>query len=234
MMTRRIGGLPWPEVRAGLWKKGYARLGCVLTRAECEALRGLYSEPERFRSRIEMERFRFGKGEYRYFAYPLPDVVTELRESLYCELAGAANEWMEALSLPASYPAKLESFLECCHRQGQKRPTPLLLRYRAGDYNCLHQDLYGKMAFPFQAIFCLSRPDDEFSGGELLVVEQRPRAQSVARAIRLEQGEGVAITTRYRPAKGARGWYRTNFRHGVSPVETGERSALGIIFHDGE
>jgi uncharacterized protein len=205
-----------------------------LTRAECEGLRRLYAEPDRFRGRIQMERFRFGKGEYQYFAYPLPEIVSELRESSYCELAGLANEWMEALSIPAGYPGKLGSFLDRCHQQEQKRPAPLLLRYGPGDHNCLHQDLYGSVAFPFQVILCLSQPDNEFSGGELLLVEQRPRAQSIGHAIRLEQGEGVAITTRYRPAPGGRGWYRTNFRHGVSPVATGERYTLSIIFHDGE
>ncbi len=226
--------IAWPSILPSLWDKGYGRLGSVLTRSECEELRALYGEYDRFRSRIDMERFRFGKGEYQYFAYPLPAMVAKLRTSLYNELAGPANEWMQALSLPSEYPADLKGFLDTCHRQGQNRPTPLLLRYRAGDYNCLHQDLYGKVAFPFQVIFCLSRPDDEFTAGELLLMEQRPRAQSVGHAIRLEQGEGVAITTRYRPAKGTRGWYRTNFRHGVSPLLSGERYTLGIIFHDGE
>src|SRR5579872_389470 len=153
------------EVRASLWARGYGRLGAVLTREQCEELRGLYRNSKHFRSRIEMERFRFGKGEYQYFAYPLPRLVSALRKSLYRELAGIANEWMAALSLPAEYPTGLDGFLEICHKAGQKRPTPLLLRYGSGDYNCLHQDLYGKIAFPFQAIFCLSRPDDEFTGG---------------------------------------------------------------------
>jgi len=234
MMARRIGSPAWPAIHGSLWEKGYGRIGSVLTRAECEHLRELYADSARFRSRIDMERFRFGKGEYQYFAYPLPDLVAELRRSLYAELAATANQWMEALSLPGAYPDDLERFLDRCHRQGQKRPTPLLLRYRAGDYNCLHQDLYGAEAFPFQVIFCLSRPGEEFTGGELLLLEQRPRAQSMGHAIRLEQGEAVAITTRYRPVKGGRGWYRTTFRHGVSPVENGVRYTLGIIFHDGE
>ena len=225
--------MQWADIRGGLWEKGYGRLGTVLKPAECLELRGLYSRPELFRSRIEMERFRFGKGEYQYFAYPLPPLVDRLRHSLYRELAPTANEWVEALSQPGDYPDDLDRFLDRCHRKGQKRPTPLLLRYRAGDYNCLHQDLYGEVAFPFQVIFCLSRPDAEFSGGELLLIEQRPRAQSVGHSIRLEQGEAVAITTRYRPVKGGRGWYRTNFRHGVSPLTAGERYTLGIIFHDG-
>lgn len=234
MTARQIEGLGWADIRSSLLANGFGRLGTLLTRADCQDLRALYADSSRFRSRIAMERFRFGQGEYQYFAYPLPSLVARLRHSLYAHLAGIANEWMEALGLAADYPADLDAFLDGCHRQGQKRPTPLLLRYRAGGYNCLHQDLYGDIAFPFQAIFCLSRPGDEFTGGELLLVEQRPRAQSAGRSVRLEQGEAVVITTRYRPVKGARGWYRTNFRHGVSPVESGERYTLGIIFHDGK
>jgi uncharacterized protein len=215
-----------------LWERGYGRLGAVLDRRQCEELRELYANPDAFRSRIDMARYRFGSGEYQYFAYPLPAVVAELRDKLYKDLAGVAQEWMAALSLETEFPGELEEFLERCHAQGQGRPTPLLLHYRAGDFNCLHQDLYGDVVFPFQVVVCLSRPDEEFAGGELLLVEQRPRAQSVGHAIRLEQGEAVAITTRYRPVKGSRGYYRSNFRHGVSPVATGERYTLGIIFHD--
>jgi hypothetical protein len=179
-----------------------------------------------------MARYRFGRGEYQYFAYPLPPIVEELRQGLYPRLAGAARDWMAALSLDGDYPDHLDPFLAQCHEKGQVRPTPLLLRYSAGDYNCLHQDLYGEVVFPFQVVFCLSRPHEEFTGGELMLVEQQPRAQSMGQVLRLEQGEAVVITTRYRPAKGSRGYYRTNFRHGVSPVESGERYTLGIIFHD--
>ena len=179
-----------------------------------------------------MARFRFGQGEYQYFKYPLPPLVAELRESLYGKLAPTANEWMAALKLEGEFPETLNAFLQRCHARGQKRPTPLLLRYNKGDYNCLHQDLYGEIVFPFQVIFCLSQPEKEFAGGELLLVEQRPRAQSVGYAVRLSQGEAVVITTRYRPASGTRGHYRTNFRHGVSPILSGERYTLGIVFHD--
>lgn len=228
----RFANLPWPEIHAGLWDRGYGRIGIILNRSECEELRSLYGKPELFRSRIDMARFRFGRGEYQYFADPIPPLVTQLRESLYAHLQEVANEWMTVLSLPADFPEDFGAFLTRCHARGQARPTPLLLRYRASDYNCLHQDLYGDVVFPFQVIFGLSRPDDEFIGGELLLVEQRPRAQSIGHAIRLHQGEAVVITTRYRPAKGARGHYRTNFRHGVSPVLSGERYTLGIIFHD--
>lgn len=225
--------LRWADAKAGLWEVGYGRLGTVLSRGECEAVRQLYAKPELFRSRIDMARFRFGQGEYQYFAYPLPELVAELRQTLYGPLVETANEWMKALSLEGGFPGELGAFLRRCAEKGQDRPTPLVLRYRAGDYNCLHQDVYGEVVFPFQVIVCLSRPEEEFTGGELLVVEQRPRAQSVGHAIRVEQGEAVAITTRYRPAKGARGYYRTNIRHGVSPLRTGERYTLGIIFHDG-
>jgi len=221
-----------PTAIEGLWQRGYGRLGKILKRKECEALRELYSDADAFRSRIDMARYRFGRGEYQYFAYPLPAKVAELRERFYKHLAGTAREWMAALSLDGEFPDELSDFLENCHASGQNRPTPMMLRYRAGDFNCLHQDLYGDFVFPFQVVVCLSRPDDEFTGGELLLVEQQPRAQSIGHAIRPEQGEAVVITTRYRPVKGSRGYYRTNFRHGVSPVAMGERFTLGIIFHD--
>ena len=220
------------DFAAGLWARGYGRMGTLLSRSDCEGLRSLYETPELFRSRIDMARYRFGRGEYQYFAYPLPAVVAGLRESLYPRLAPVANEWMSALSLGGDFPAELGTFLGKCHEAGQNRPTPLLLRYRAGDFNCLHQDLYGEIVFPFQVVIGLSRPDEEFMGGELLLVEQQPRAQSIGHAIRLEQGEAVVITTRYRPVKGTRGYYRTNFRHGVSPLLGGERYTLGVIFHD--
>ncbi len=231
-LRERIARLPWGDVCANLWSVGYGRMGSVLTGKECEEIRGLYDKPEMFRSRVNMERYRFGRGEYQYFRYPLPREVATLRESLYGFLADTAKEWMEALSLRGDFPRDLDGFLKKCKAQEQVRPTPLLLRYRAGDFNCLHQDVYGEIVFPFQVIFCLSRRDVEFTGGELLLVEQRPRAQSIGHAIHLEQGEGVVITTRYRPVKGSRGFYRANFRHGVSPVLSGERYTLGIIFHD--
>jgi hypothetical protein len=215
-----------------LWRRGYARLGTLLNKSQCEDLRSLYAQPELFRSRIDMARYRFGRGEYQYFSYPLPAIVDKLRRELYTELVSTAKEWTAALSRKQEYPDELSCFLEQCKSAGQTRPTPLLLHYREGDFNCLHQDLYGEIFFPFQVVVCLSRPDQEFTGGELLLVEQQPRAQSAGHSIRLEQGEAVVITTRYRPAKGSRGYYRTNFRHGVSPLLSGERYTLGIIFHD--
>ncbi len=218
----------------GLHEQGYQRLGTLLSRAECEELRELYADPARFRSRIDMARFRFGRGEYQYFAYPLPAIVERLRTSLYRDLVPAARGWAAALAIDADFPDSHAGFLDICARAGQTRPTPLLLRYRAGDYNALHQDLYGSVFFPFQAIVCLSDPGREFTGGELLLVEQQPRAQSVGRAIHLAQGEAVAITTRYRAARGSRGFFRATVRHGVSPIESGERFTLGIVFHDAE
>jgi uncharacterized protein len=231
-ISGRVASLPWARVIESLWAAGFGRLGRLLAQEECESLRALYARPELFRSRIEMERFRFGRGEYQYFAYPPPALVADLRAALYKHLAPAANDWMAALRLKGDFPDELDDFLKRCHARGQKRPTPLILRYRTGDFNRLHQDVYGDLVFPFQVIFCLSKPEEEFTGGELLLVEQQPRAQSIAHAVRLSQGEAVVITTRYRPAKGARGYYRTNFRHGVSAVLSGERFTLGLIFHD--
>jgi uncharacterized protein len=214
--------------------QGYQHLGSLLTKGQCEQLRSLYETDSNFRSRIDMARYRFGRGEYKYFAYPLPLLVQNLRSSLYRDLAPVAQEWMKELRIPADYPDEYADFLNVCHSAGQERPTPLLLRYRQGDYNALHQDLYGAIVFPFQVIVCLSQPETEFTGGELLLLEQQPRAQSIGRVIRMTQGEAVVITTRYRPAKGSRGFYRTNYRHGVSPIESGERFTLGVIFHDAE
>lgn len=221
-------------LRASLSDNGLARIGRVLTNEQCKALRASYADSRLFRSRIEMSRFGFGRGEYKYFAAPLPDLVAQLREHLYLALRAVANEWMSMLGQDLQFPSKLVDFLAFCDAQGQKRPTPLLLRYQAGDYNCLHQDLYGAIFFPFQVIFCLSAAGEDFTGGELVLVEQRPRAQSVGRVINLLQGEGVVIATRYRPVKGSRGYYRTSFRHGVSQVLSGERFTLGIIFHGAE
>jgi uncharacterized protein len=225
-------GIYWQEVVSNLWSNGFGRLGNLLSREACESLRSLYSDSSAFRSRIDMARYRFGRGEYKYFAHPLPKIVDELRHMLYRNLYSTANQWMVSSDLASDYPDDLDEFLERCRQAGQKRPTPLMLHYTKDDYNCLHQDLYGEVVFPFQVVVCLSRPVEEFEGGELLLVEQRPRAQSMGQVIHLEQGEGSVITTRYRPVKGSRGFYRANVKHGVSPLLRGERFALGIIFHD--
>ncbi len=222
------------KIETQLWSSGFARLGAILSPLECDGLRRLYSDDQKFRATIDMERHRFGRGQYRYFAYPLPQVVSQLRWTFYGVLAPIAERWMEALRIPSNYPPNLEDYLALCHTRSQRRPTPLMLRYREGDFNCLHQDIYGPVVFPFQVIVSLSDPASEFAGGELLLVEQRPRAQSIGRAITLAKGEGLVIATRYRPLRGARGFYRTSFRHGVSAVTHGERYALGVIFHDAE
>lgn len=215
-----------------LWDFGYASAGAVLAAAECRALISCYANAKLFRSRIEMARFRFGLGDYQYFADPLPQPVAELRERFYTLLAPLADRWMEALGLPQRYPADLAAFRAHCRAHGQAKPTPLLLHYETGGYNCLHQDLYGDIVFPFQVVVCLSRPGEDFTGGEFLIVEQRPRAQSVGHAIPLRQGEAMIFSTRYRPVKGSRGFYRANLKHGVSRVLSGARYTLGIILHD--
>jgi hypothetical protein len=211
---------------------GFATLPPILTSEECARVAGMYDIREHFRSRIDMARFRFGLGEYKYFAAPLPPIVAELRSLLYPRIVPLANDWMKALRMPVSFPDSLDDFLERCHHSGQSKPTPLLLRYEAGGYNCLHQDLYGEHAFPLQCTFMLSRLGTDYAGGEFLLLEQRPRAQSRCNAITVEQGAGILFATRYRPVKGARGFYRVNVRHGISRVHNGRRFALGIIFHD--
>jgi hypothetical protein len=233
-INQRLARLDWKAIEQGLWDFGYAKTPAVLTPDECDELIGLYTDQRRFRRRIDMARHRFGVGEYQYFAEPLPPLVQELRLSTYPPLAAVANRWMEALRLPLRYPADLPSFSALCREHGQSKPTPLLLRYEAGGYNCLHQDLYGDVAFPLQLTCFLSRRDLDYTGGEFLLVEQRPRAQSRGEAIVTEQGEIIIFTTRERPTAGSRGYYRLQMRHGVSRIRSGVRYALGIIFHDAQ
>jgi hypothetical protein len=220
------------KIARDLWADGYARLGTLLNSTDCLDLRTCYGDDAAFRKHIDMARHRFGEGDYRYFAYPLPEKIASLRESLYGDLAPIADEWMKSLGLERKFPPTLEGFLALCGQHNQTRPTPLLLHYKEGGYNCLHQDLYGEIVFPFQIVIGLSDPNADYDGGELLLVEQRPRAQSIGHVLRLGLGEAVAITTRYRPVKGTRGYYRANLRHGVSRITRGERYTLGIIFHD--
>jgi hypothetical protein len=228
----RIGELDWKRIARELDANGYALTGAILTSAECAELIALYPERERFRSRIDMTRMRYGVGEYKYFSRPLPKVVRELRTALYPRLAPVANRWSKLLDDREPYPASLAAFIKTCAAHGQQRPTPLLLKYEAGGYNCLHQDLYGEVAFPLQFACVLSRRDRDFEGGEFLLFEQRPRAQSRGEAISMDQGEGIIFTNRYRPVAGTRGYYRVNVRHGVSTLRAGQRYTLGIIFHD--
>jgi uncharacterized protein len=231
-IAEHIARLDWSQIRLSLENDGFATLNPILSPEECADLIAMYPVRERFRSKVEMSRFGFGQGEYKYFSAPLPPIVAELRASLYSSVAPVANSWMEALRMHISFPETLDDFLEQCRASGQSRPTPLLLRYEAGGYNCMHQDLYGEIAFPLQFTFMLSRHTVEYTGGEFLLLEQRPRAQSRCEAISLEQGAAIVFATRYRPVKGVRSFYRVNVRHGISRVRSGRRFALGIIFHD--
>jgi hypothetical protein len=231
-IRERVDALAWERLAADLDARGAATTPPLLTAAECATLVALYGDRARFRSRVDMAPRGYGDGDYQYFARPLPPLVEALREALYPRLAATANRWATALGAAERYPDDLAAFLAHCHASGQPRPTPLLLHYRAGGYNCLHQDLYGAVAFPLQVVFLLSRPGADFTGGEVLLVEQRPRAQSAGAAYTLEQGAALVFTTRFRPVRGSRRSYRVNVRHGVSPVHTGERYTLGIIFHD--
>lgn len=230
----RIASLDWPTIRNSLNESGYSTLPAILSSEECEQLVQLYDEPSLYRNRIIMERHSFGKGEYRYYAAPLPEPVGQLRAELYPRLAETANHWLELSGQQPAYPGELGDFLTQCHARGQNKPTPLILKYEAGGYNCLHQDLYGEAYFPFQVVFLLNRREVDFTGGELLLVEQRPRAQSRGHVVTLEQGQGLIFPARYRPVKGTRGYYRTTLRHGVSTISSGERFSLGIIFHDAQ
>jgi hypothetical protein len=227
-----IDRLDWNALAGSLDASGYAVVPGVLSAGECTRLAAAYDEEPRFRSRIVMERHGFGRGEYKYFAYPLPAIVERLRTLLYAPLATIANRWNEALEVERRYPADLAAFLKACHRAGQTRPTPLLLKYGAGDYNCLHQDLYGELVFPVQATLLLSSPGKDFTGGEFVLTEQRPRMQSRAAVAPLQRGDAVLFAVHHRPVRGARGWYRVNMRHGVSPLRSGRRFTLGVIFHD--
>jgi hypothetical protein len=229
--TETVATLPWQELHEQLDAEGFARTPALLDPDQCDNLAALWDQGE-FRSRIHMARHGFGEGEYRYFARPLPGLVASLREAFYPPLAQAANRWAEMLGSEERYPASLADLVERCHALGQDKPTPLILRYEAGGYNAMHQDVYGAATFPLQVVFGLSQPGAEYEGGEFIVVEQRPRAQSVASAIRIGQGEALVFTTRERPVAGSRGFYRTNLRHGVSRIESGLRFTLGVIFHD--
>lgn len=224
--------IPSVELTSSLRERGHFVLPGRLSRTECDELVSIYEDDSRFRSRVDMARHRFGVGDYKYFARPLPEIVERLRLELYPPLAAVANQWNEALGIGDRYSRTLAEFLAQCASHGQTRPTPLLLHYEAGGYNCLHQDVYGDVAFPLQVVVFLSRPGVDYTGGEFLLVEQRPRAQSAGEAIVGQQGDLLIFTTRIRPVAGSRGHYRVNVRHGVSRVRTGIRFTLGVIFHD--
>jgi len=228
----RIAALKWDRINHDIDHQGWATTGPLLTGDECEALAASYDDDGLFRSRVVMARHGFGQGEYRYFAYPLPPLVQQLREGLYQRLLPLANRWREALGVAESFPGTFEEYILQCHAAGQTRPTPLVLRYGPGDYNCLHQDLYGELNFPLQAAFLLSRPGEEFAGGEFVLTEQRPRMQSRVHVVPLRAGEAVIFAVNHRPVQGTRGTYRVAMRHGVSPLREGRRHTLGIILHD--
>jgi len=228
----RVAALDWNRIGTDLDNNGCAPTGPLLTADECAALARSYPNDELFRSRIIMARHGFGRGEYKYFAYPLPELVAALRRALYPPLAGIANRWNAAMGIAISYPNDHAAYLTRCHKAGQSRPTPLLLQYGTGDFNCLHQDIYGANVFPLQVAFLLSRPGADFTGGEFVLTEQRPRMQSRAEVVPLRQGEGVIFPVHHRPVRGTRGVYRVTMRHGVSRLRSGHRHTLGIIFHD--
>jgi hypothetical protein len=231
-IASRIAALNWAEIGAKLDACGCAVIGPVLTRLECKTLAAGYDADAAFRSRVVMSRHGFGQGEYKYFAYPLPALVVALRTAIYPPLAEIANRWETMLGRPAHFPPDHATYLASCHAAGQTRPTPLLLRYGPGDYNCLHQDLYGELHFPLQAAFLLSQPGQDFTGGEFVLTEQRPRMQSRAEVVPIQQAEGVIFAVNQRPVTGTRGVYRVATRHGVSHVRSGQRHTLGLIFHD--
>jgi hypothetical protein len=228
----RLKAIDWAQIGAELDCRGSAVIESLVSGAECEALAALYADDTRFRSRVVMARHGFGRGEYKYFAYPLPEPVERLRTALFPPLAAVANRWHEALGVDARFPDSLATYLKRCHVAGQHRPTPLLLRYGAEDYNCLHQDLYGEHVFPLQLTILLSQPGRDFIGGEFVMTEQRPRMQSRVQVVPLRQGDAVVFAVHHRPMRGTRGVYRVNLRHGVSRIRSGQRYAAGIIFHD--
>jgi hypothetical protein len=233
-LAEQVAGLDWARIAFDLDAHGCATTGALLTPEQCAALTDAYSSEELFRSRVIMARHGFGRGEYKYFTYPLPEPILTLRTALYPALAEIANHWNEAMGIETRYPRQHRAFLQRCHQAGQRKPTPLLLQYGAGDYNCLHQDLYGEHVFPLQVTILLSRPDADFTGGDFVLTEQRPRMQSRAEVVPLAHGEGVIFPVHHRPVRGTRGIYRVNMRHGVSRLRSGQRHTAGIIFHDAQ
>jgi len=230
--SERVGRYDWNTIGSDLDAFGCAVLQELLSASECEDIAALYPRDDCFRSRVVMARHGFGKGEYRYFKYPLPEPIADLRTALYRCVAPFANAWNARMKIDGRYPNEHDDYLKVCHRAGQLRPTPLLLQYGLGDYNCLHQDLYGELAFPLQATVLLSKPGTDFTGGEFVLTEQRPRMQSRAEVVPLRQGDAVLFAVHNRPVQGAKGAYRVNLRHGVSRIRSGRRHTLGIIFHD--
>ena len=231
-LVGRVAAIEWPDVEADLDAQGAAVIKGLLAPVDCHELSSLYQRDDIFRARVVMARHGLGRGEYRYFDYPLPPLIGVLRESLYAHLAPVANRWYDAMGMTARFPDRHSDFIDRCHAAGQEKPTPLLLQYSAGDYNCLHQDLYGEHVFPLQVAVLLEEPGRDFRGGEFVLVEQRPRMQTRAQVVDLRQGDAVVFAVHHRPVRGTRGFYRVNVRHGVSEMRAGHRHTLGIIFHD--
>ncbi|MDI9854692.1 2OG-Fe(II) oxygenase [Comamonas sp. 17RB] len=231
-LAQRLAAVDWQDVSDALNHSGCAVIPQLLTPPDCQDLAALYARPAVFRSRIVMQRHGFGNGEYQYFGYPLPDLVQGLRTSVYPHLAPMANRWYEQMGLQPRFPAEHADFVARCHAAGQRHPTPLLVQYEAGDYNCLHQDLYGEHVFPLQMVVLLAQPGQDFTGGELVLTEQRPRMQSRVEVLALRQGDAAVFAVQQRPVQGSRGSYRVTMRHGVSRIRSGRRHTLGIIFHD--
>jgi hypothetical protein len=232
--TERVDAIDWEQVVLDLDAQGSAMVERLLSPDECQALSGLYPDDNVFRSRVVMARHGFGRGEYKYFSYPLPRLISGLRTAVYPHLVPISNRWNQAMGIDVRFPDKHAEFIERCHQAGQSRPTPLMLKYGADDYNCLHQDLYGEHVFPLQLAILLSEPDKDFSGGEFVMTEQRPRMQSRPIVVPLRQGDGVVFAVNNRPVQGGRGVYRVKLRHGVSRIRSGHRQTLGIIFHDAQ
>ena len=228
----RLEGFGWPALAAELNAYGCAQTGQLLSAGECRGVAELYGQEDRFRATVDMARYRFGSGQYRYFRYPLPGLVADLRAAFYPHLLPIARDWAAKLGRPAPWPDTLDKWLDQCHAAGQTRPTPILLRYRAGDWNALHRDLYGDLVFPLQVVIGLDEPGTDHTGGEFLLVEQRPRAQSRGTSTLLRQGHALIFTTRDRPVESARGWSAAPIRHGVSPIRSGTRHTLGLVLHD--
>lgn len=231
-LVDKVRQLDWPSLEASLDERGFAVVPALLSPAQCSTLAGLYDCDSLYRSRVVMSRHGFGRGEYKYFAYPLPDLVSMLRTAIYPHLVPIANRWNEVMAVDVRYPSTHAAFIKRCHAAGQTRPTPLILRYEPDDYNCLHQDLYGEHVFPMQAAILLSQPGRDFTGGEFVLTEQRPRMQSRAEVVPLQQGDTVVFAVSQRPVQGIRGPYRVNLRHGVSRLRSGSRHTVGVIFHD--
>ncbi|MEN0055834.1 MAG: 2OG-Fe(II) oxygenase [Mucilaginibacter sp.] len=231
-IQERINQLNWADIATAMDNKGFAQVKGVLTNHECDSLTAVYNDEQLYRKTIVMERHHYGQGEYKYFNYPLPELVQQLRESVYPKLAPIANNWMQLLGKEQRFPDSLEQLLQHCHEHEQLRPTPLILQYTAGGYNAMHQDLYGEVFFPMQLVFILDEPGTDYEGGEFILMEQKPREQSRVRVVQPAKGDMLLFTTSYRPAKGSKGYHRVNMKHGVGELMAGKRRSMGIIFHD--